>query len=245
MTDETGDFEEEIREIERRFSIKLVAFAEAQTFVLSSTASSLEHILEKKEGRDIGARYEASVKAFENLKTTLKGHDTDIPKYFTSILFLDFISSTEIFLIEIAQAVILKNPKKLGDTKFSLSEILDSLSKEDLISKASSMYMNKMMYKKPKEYLNDLCQTLSIDKQPLVPLWNNYVEAKARRDLGVHNNWKCNETYIRKITEIGINKTPQIGEDMQPDKADYSRETTKALYSLVYKISDAVIKKHG
>lgn len=34
-------------------------------------------------------------------------------------------------------------------------------------------------------------------------MWPNFVEMKARRDVGVHGEWKRNEVYDRKVRDSG------------------------------------------
>lgn len=42
------------------------------------------------------------------------------------------------------------------------------------------------MYKKLLEYLNELCETLSIEALLIEKDWPKCIKGKARRDLGVH-----------------------------------------------------------
>jgi hypothetical protein len=37
----------------------------------------------------------------------------------------------------------------------------------------------------------------------LEPRWLQFVELKARRDVGLHANWQRSETYTRKLSEAG------------------------------------------
>ena len=57
--------------------------------------------------------------------------------------------------------MIAEYPKKLGITQFTLSEILDAASPDELLIKAGELYLNKVMYKKPLEYLRDINPTAS------------------------------------------------------------------------------------
>jgi hypothetical protein len=135
-------------------------------------------------------------------KTKMLG--LDATNYFLCHIFSALISAIELYFQEILKSVISENPKKIGSTLFKLSEILDSSSTDELLTKAIDDYLNKLMYKKPLEYPEELTSTLSIDAKTLEVYWPDFVEVKARRDLGVHNSWVCNATYLRKIKEAGL-----------------------------------------
>lgn len=164
--------------------------------------------------------------------------------YFVSQLFITYVAAFEIFLQESIALVIKKNPKKVGNIKFSITDILDSVSIDLLIQRATEDYLNTLMYKRPSEYLSELCKILSIDESIIAKDWPVFIEAKARRDLGVHNAWKCNEIYIRKIKESGKNSTLAIGENTAPKENDYLEKVAITLKSLVETISKEVLKKH-
>lgn len=163
--------------------------------------------------------------------------------YLTAQLFVTYISSFEVFLQRVVSCVVAKNPRKLGSIQFRLADILDS-DKEELIAKAIDEHLNKLMYRKPLEYLSDLCDLLSIDRTELDDLWPVYVEAKARRDLGVHAAWRCNATYLRKTAEAGVTSTLKLGESAVPDDDDYIGPLTDRLDDLADRIVEMVKKKH-
>ena len=163
-------------------------------------------------------------KNLESLKENLGPTEMEVEHYFLSILFVDLISEIEIFFSYVIKAVIGKHPKKIGSMSFKLNEIIDAESIEDLTEQAADEYLNKLMYKKPMEYLASICELLSIDKDTLTESWKVYVEAKARRDLGVHNRWACNSTYLRKLEDAGIQTTAVIGKSMFPKYDDYVKD---------------------
>lgn len=155
-----------------------------------------------------------------DLDKTLAPHGLTAQQYFRNLLFIQLISEVELHIVEILKAVFTNYPRKLGSVTFRLSEILASPSPKELIERAASIYLNKIMYEKPMDYLKELAKVLSFDEALLDNNWPQYVEAKARRDVGVHDNWRSNKTYIRKIAEAGMttNSTP-IGSSLFPDSA--------------------------
>lgn len=182
-------------------------------------------------------------KAYEDLQLKVSEDYPDPTIYFLSRLFVSQVSGFELFLQDIATAVVLKNPKKVGGTTFSLSDVLDAANPEMLVRRAIDEWLNKLMYKRPAEYLKDLTAALSIEDEPLQEKWRLFIEAKARRDVGVHNNWKCNAIYLRKTAEIGVSPDAKVGELLIPT-ADYFRATNNTLIELAVAIFSPVIAKH-
>lgn len=145
----------------------------------------------------------------------------NVRSYLRCNIFAASIASIELFFQEALKCVIAEHPKKIGSMQFKLSEILEFSSKDELLSRAIDDYLNKLAYKRPFEYLEELASILSIEKQPIEELWPVFVEAKARRDLGVHNGWICNDTYLRKVKEAGIDTDKKVGDKLMPDDKDY------------------------
>jgi hypothetical protein len=160
-------------------------------------------------------------KELDDLEEGLKLVGMSYEEYYLSILFLDLVSEMEIYFSSLIKAVISKYPKKLGSTKFSLAEVIDTTTIDDLITKAADEYVNNIMYKKPMEYLDSMVDVLSVEKNGIIEDWKVFVEAKARRDLGVHNSWICNLTYLRKTKEVGWDTDAKVGDSMIPLYDDY------------------------
>lgn len=98
---------------------------------------------------------------------SLKGLYEEPRTYFLAQLFVGRIASFEVFLQETISMVVQKNPKKVGATEFKLSDILDCTEVSQLIQRATEELLNKLMYKKPSEYLSSICELLSIERAPL------------------------------------------------------------------------------
>lgn len=183
-------------------------------------------------------------KAHLNLNESVKDVYKDPGGYFASRLFLAHIGAFELFLQELATAVILRHPKKVGSTQFKLTEILETGDPTALVRRAIEELLNKLMYKKPSEYREELSALLSLDSTLFDPEWTIFVEAKARRDLGIHADWKCNSTYLRKLAEAQIPSPLSAGESAIPVDENYFNDTADALHLLAHKLTEAVILKH-
>lgn len=153
-------------------------------------------------------------------------------QYFESKMFVGLISAFELFMQDLIVAVVSFHPKKVGMVKFELNDILASQDNAELVVRAIEEILIKIMYKKPADYLEEVSQLLSIEREPLLSSWSQFVEAKARRDLGVHNNWKCNASYLRKIEKSISSKELMVGESMLPTDS-YLDSTVEGVRSFV------------
>lgn len=165
--------------------------------------------------------------------------------YFMERSFVMLIASFEFFLQELVHVIVAAYPEKVGKVEFKLSEVLDAGTTAELVRRGIEATLNSMMYKKPVEYLADVARLLSIAPEPFKANWAVFVEAKARRDLGVHNGWRCNEVYLRKVAEIASAPPHVRNEPLSPLPEDYLDIVQNALTSLASDMMDAVIAKHG
>lgn len=164
--------------------------------------------------------------------------------YFMARMFISHVASFEVFLQETVSLVLKKHPKKIGAVEFRLADILDASSNDELILRATEQTLNKLMYAKPREYLADICNILSITSDDLSDDWSIFVEVKARRDLGVHNAWIVNATYLRKLAEAGITPSLLAGSSAVPSDALYRDAMHEALDRLALQITRKVVAKH-
>ena len=181
---------------------------------------------------------------YKRLNESLRRHGTNVEDHFLSILFIDLISEVEIYLATLVRAVIVKDPQKVGNFQLKLSDVLEATSDDELIARAAEHYLHNIMYKKPLDYLSDISTVLSIDHKTVEHLWPSYIEAKARRDIGVHNDWICNETYIRKLREAGVTSESQIGDTLRPSTI-YVRKLADSIDQICTRLATAVHEKHA
>ncbi len=157
------------------------------------------------------------IKGFiDDLDEALADSDFVASDYVSGQSLIGIINSIEIFFSEILVAVLKRYPLKMKKTKFPLDEII-AYSNDELIYESAKRTVNELMYKKPMDYLSGFCEILSINSEKLKDIWPNYIEAKARRDLGVHNNWMVNDIYLRKVSEAGIDSSVSIESSICPN----------------------------
>ncbi|MCC4610742.1 hypothetical protein LL963_01290 [Xanthomonas campestris pv. esculenti] len=182
--------------------------------------------------------------SLERLEDDLKPLGIKGRQYFRSLLFLDLISEVELYFSAVIREVLLEHPKKLGNTQLKLSEVVDASSIDELIGRAADEFLYKLLYKRPGEYLTGMCAILSIDEASLTAYWPVYVEAKARRDLGTHNDWKCNDTYLRKLGEAGIESSAAVGESLHPVDG-YFDKVLEEMVAMIDALADAIVAKRS
>jgi hypothetical protein len=154
--------------------------------------------------------------AMERFEKYLTPHQLTFQTFFAGMLLTSVITEVEGYFVEVMKQLLRSYPKKMGSTQFRLSDVLDK-KPDELVLLAAEERLSKLMYKRPNEYIAELAEILSIDSKPLDSHWPVFVEAKARRDLGVHNSWQINDTYRRKVAEVEIQLPEKAGPDMQPD----------------------------
>ncbi len=154
--------------------------------------------------------------SFMQLNGFLSPYKLSASHYFAGSMLFSLINETELYFTDVIKAILIAYPKKLGPTQFKLSEIMDK-SQDEIVLMAAEKYLNNLIYKRPTEYLLELCEIMSINAELVKSAWTAFVEAKARRDLGIHNNWIVNDTYLRKLSDAGISTMAINGSAICPD----------------------------
>lgn len=156
----------------------------------------------------------------------------DYETFFASHFLVNLVAEVEGFFGSAVAAVLRLYPGKMGDRKFTLSEIVGTSSTSELVDRAAASVINDLMYEKPLDYLKRLTEILSIERETIAPHWSSFVELKARRDLGVHNNWVANEVYLRKLGEARLRHSSSVGDHLIPDFT-YLHDAIESCSSLV------------
>jgi len=219
----------EFTEIALRYEQRTAAIAQSMLLIATAEKVAKTHVDMKN--------------AVEKFEDYLKPHSLDYRMFFCGLFLFSLVADVEIYFVDVMKAIIRRHPKKVGAIQFKLSDILDS-SPEGLINAASENHLNRLMYKKPSEYLGEFADVLSIDKREIEQHWPAFVEAKARRDLGTHNNWLINDTYRKKVTEVGLEAPFGSGLSLCPDDA-YLMKATNNCDLLVRSIRDSLKTKHA
>lgn len=207
-----------------------LAYLQAMVFL----HQAISHIKSEKEIKD----------DLEKLSKSTEGLGMKPMDYFEANLFYSQVSGLELFFQRVIRCVIAAYPHKIGSVQFKLAQVVEAPSIDVLVDQAAEEYLNKLMYKKPADYLSEVCSLLSIEEDSLKRMWPGFVEAKARRDVGIHNNWICNDVYIRKVNEVGLQPTVKPGESLVPNTTDYIFKATNNLNNIAQEVHNAVVEKY-
>ena len=179
----------------------------------------------------------------QSLEKDLKKIGIGVDNYLFGSLLITSITEVELFLTDTLYCIIKTFPKKIKNMKFDYNDIIDK-SNDELIQLASQRYINELMYKKPIEYLESFCQIASIDPTRIMVYWPAFIEAKARRDLGIHNNWTANEVYLKKLKEVKLDSRFSLGESAYPDNTYVGRVHDNSV-ALIESLDEALVAKYG
>lgn len=143
--------------------------------------------------------------AFEVLdrQQTVKVQDRRLQPYLRSQLFIALVAELEDFLGSLLHLVIRHYPKKISERTIKIDRLVD-LGLSSAIEEAIDRAVHELFFAKPQQYRDAVLNFLSADSQLIADFWPAYVEMKARRDIGIHNDWKRNPLYDQKISEVGL-----------------------------------------
>ncbi len=140
---------------------------------------------------------------FETLDSTgsLKGVDRRVVPFVRSNQFVALVATLEDYLSRVLESVLLAYPEQLEP---KLSELQTNMAFESAIEAAASHRLHTLFYKSPLKYGQAIEAHLSMTPPTKVfsQVWPEFVEMKARRDIGVHANWRKNAIYVAKVAEV-------------------------------------------
>lgn len=174
-----------------------------------------------------------------DLKELHKGVEGDfytevVKKHMRSMCFISLVSAFEEFLTDICMLALKKHPYKISGEQVDFKKVIE-MERDEIIEFKAKEYLNKIMYMSPKDYLKAICSLLSVEPLTINDNFIKYIEIKARRDLGVHNDWKKNEIYLRKVKESG-GRIPEDSLVLRPSHL-YFKYSYRVCRSLVKEIS--------
>lgn len=153
-------------------------------------------------------------------------------------LFVGLVAEVEGLFAELLREVLCSFPGKIGKPPDGRG-VAASATRAELVEELADEEINQALYAKPADYRLTLEKHLGLDRALLEPHWDILVEAKARRDLGVHNAWTWNRVYGRKAGSKGHH--PGREGNMWPT-ANYFAETVAAFTAMVAAIQAALDK---
>lgn len=158
--------------------------------------------------------------------------------------FVYIISIVEDFLSQVIRLMLQTDNEKIKvtipginfRTDYSIIDIVDSDSKEQILEDIINSRVVSIMYKQPKKQSEYFAKALGIKLDQ--EYWDAWFEMKATRDLIIHNSNEINGTYINKTGELARGT---VGESITIDDA-YFRNSISYMKSIIGKI-EYIIKK--
>ena len=152
--------------------------------------------------------------------------------------FQQFISIFENYFFDLLRLWLLAYPKSLSGKKVDFKDVLDAPDKDAITSRVVSKEVNEILYERPTgwfEYLEEKAK-LGCPTQGEI---GKIAEAKASRDVLVHNRGVANKAYESKAE-----KRARYKDGQRIDIPEYyHRETWELLRKVVTDISNAAIAK--
>jgi hypothetical protein len=161
-----------------------------------------------------------------------------VPHFLRAQLFVGLVAELEGMFAELLREVLCAYPGKIGKPPEGRG-IAASATRAELVEQLADEEINQALYAKPADYRLIVEKHLGLDHALLEPHWDTFVEAKARRDLGVHNAWTWNRVYERKAGSK--RQQPGSGDNMWPTEK-YFTEAAVAFREMAVAIQGALDK---
>jgi hypothetical protein len=234
------DLQERIADLQTSKLQKIEALALVDQFIGRATDEAAYGLSPSMFGR-MRAAGNAIDPAFENIdqEQAVKVQDRRLQPYVRSQLFIALVAEIEDFLGSLLRLIILGYPKKIADKFIPIDRLVD-LGVAGALEEAIDSTVHELFYAKPQQYRNTVLRFLSGDSELVANFWPAYVELKARRDVGVHGDWRCNEIYEKKVSEVGL---PMPTEEFLGISDAYFRHALEVGEQMTKTLSDHCLAK--
>ena len=159
--------------------------------------------------------------------------------FLISASFQQQIALFEYFVFDAVRLVLCDEPKRLpANKKVDLAVITSATTREQIIQDLVERELNELRYKGVGDWFAYLEQYVN-GVAPSAEVTSQIAEAKATRDLLVHNRGVINEVYLRKAGQLARGK---IGE-VVPMPPEYRAQNWRLLVQVVATVSTLLIDK--
>jgi hypothetical protein len=108
------------------------------------------------------------------------------------------VTITETMLNDILRAILIEFPKKIPNKrKLDIDQVLACDNLDQIKLAIVDSILNEFAYKSPKEYADEFSFYTGV-KLLETPVFHQYIELKATRDIHIHNKGVANEIYLNK-----------------------------------------------
>lgn len=156
-------------------------------------------------------------------------------------LFIALIANIEDYYTQVMKCILYAFPKKIQLDKIESKEILGKTNYNEVLEVLISKYLTQLFYESPKNYRKSIEKILSLNSETLEKYWSNYIEMKATRDIGLHNNWKVNLIYLHKADSLA--RKTEINSFL-PVTIDYFDRSINILKDMVSETEKSILSKY-
>nr|WP_320023146.1 hypothetical protein [uncultured Draconibacterium sp.] len=170
------------------------------------------------------------IKAFENANNRIlqienitnkvgvaSGFSDDEKLQSREFAIIGLVSVTEQLLNEILHQVLVSHPKKFGNKKFEIDELIEEGSILELFYSKANQKLLDLAYGKFDRFVKNFTETLDLKTEINLELIETVNEIKCTRDCLIHSEGKSTELYFSKVGNKararGNNKTLKIDND--------------------------------
>jgi hypothetical protein len=152
--------------------------------------------------------------------------------------FQQFISIFENYFFDLVRLWLISYPKSLSGKKVDFEDVLNAPDKDTITAQVVSRELNEILYKRPTGWFDYLEDKVKLGC-PTTDEIGKIAEAKASRDVLVHNRSVASKTYEAKAGNLARYKDGQRIDIPE----HYHRETWQLLRKVVTDISNAAIAR--
>jgi hypothetical protein len=161
-----------------------------------------------------------------------------VAEQLTEATFQQFVSIFENFFFDLLRLWLIANPRSLGKRQVDFGTILELPDKDAVTEIVVRKELNEVLYDRPTQWFAYLKEKVKLGC-PSTDEIDRLAEAKASRDVLVHNRGIANATYLSKAGRLARFRD---GEKVTiPER--YHREVWELIRKIVSDVSDAAIAK--
>jgi hypothetical protein len=216
--------------------------------ILAELNAAYDYYTDTKSAWELVAEYITIGKSFgvKNLATGTETTPTTlinralgyVVNHLPEATFQQFIALFEHFFFELLRLWLRSFPQSLLRKQLEFKDVLDSPDKDGIIRLVVDKQLIDIPYKRPAEWFEYLEGLVKLDC-PSADEIEYITEAKASRDVLVHNQGIANKTYVTKAGKIARYRE---GEKIDVPEA-YHRRTWEMIRKMVAEIADAASAK--
>lgn len=153
---------------------------------------------------------------------------------------ISLTSITELLLNNILHQVLISHPKKFGNKKFEIDELMDEGSILELFYSKANQKLLDLAYGKFDKFIKNFTDTLELTNEINSDLVDAINEIKCTRDCLIHSEGKSSELYISKAGHKA--RTSMNNQDLKIDVSYYS-DSVKNIKDFISAIQSTIPPK--